>query len=133
MLDNTITLSVDPANDSNPENQIFTRFDEYQNRSVYTGPNHSLSDRETLTFYRTAPKPSGNFKGVAKSSFKISRDVSVEGKDDTTTVAAIELGEVSFSIPIGTTAAEAMELRQRLIAVLDDDDLMAAAMENLEI
>lgn len=133
MLDNTITLSVDTTNDDTPENQAFTRYDEFQNRSVYTGPNHALDSKETMTVYRTPPKPAGNFKGVAKSAVKFSRDVDVEGKDSTTTVAANEIGEISFSIPIGTTAAEAMVLRQRMIAALDDDALMVQIMENLEI
>lgn len=133
MLDNTITLSVDTTNDDTPENHVFTRYDEYQNRSVYNGPDHSLDTKELLTIYRTPPKPSGNFKGVAKSALKFARDVDVEGKDSTTTVAAVELGEISFSIPIGTTAADAMILRQRMIAALDDDALMVKIMENLEI
>jgi hypothetical protein len=133
MLDNTITLSVDPLNDTNPEDQIFGRQDEFQNRSVYTGPDHTLAERELMTFYRTAPKPSGNFKGVAKSAIKFSTDVSVEGKDSTTNVAANEIGEVSFSIPVGTTAAQAMLLRQRLIAILDDDSIMTKCMEGLVI
>jgi len=133
MLDTTITLSVDTTNDDTPENHVFTRYDEYQNRTVYTGPNNALDSRELMTVYRTAPKPAGNFKGVAKSTVKFSRDVEIEGKDSTTNVGAVELGEVSFSIPVGTSAADAMILRQRLIAALDDDTLMVKLMENLEI
>ena len=132
MLDNTITLSVDTTNDDTPENQAFNRYDEYQNRSVYTGPSHALDSRDTMTMYRTQPKPSGNFRGVAKSTIKFSRDVNVAGQDGVD-VAAVEIGEVSFSLPVGTTSADAMVLRQRMIAALDSDTLMVKLSENLEI
>lgn len=133
MLDNTITLQVDPANNSTVVPEAYTRYDEYQNRSVYTGPNHSLSAKDTMTFYRTSPKRSGNFKGVAKSSIKFTRDRIVEGVDDTTTVNALEIGEVNFSLPVGFTSADVIALRQRIIAALDDDTLMGKLNEQLEI
>lgn len=133
MLDNTITLSVDYLNDSNTTDEVYSRQDEFQNRSVYTGPDHTLSERDTMSFYRTYPKQSGNFRGTAKSAIKFSQDVQVDGVDASTSVNAVEIGEISFSLPVGTTAAAAKILRQRMIAALDDDTLMAKLNDKLEI
>lgn len=133
MLDNTITLSVDKLNTGSPTDVIFTRYEEFQNRSMYKSPDHSLISRDTLGFYRTMPKKSGNFNGVAKSSLKFTIDKTVDGVDTTTENVAPQIGEISFSLPIGFSAAEAMELRQRMIAALDDDDLLAALSEDLEV
>lgn len=133
MLANTITLPVDLANTGSTTDLVLTRLEEFQNRSVYKTPTHSLITRDTLSFYRTMPKKSGNFNGVAKSALKFTVDKEVEGVDTTTTIVAPQIGEISFSLPIGFTAAEALVLRQRLIAALDDDTIMAQLMEGLEI
>lgn len=133
MLDNTITLSVDAANDSNPANQVYTRYEEAANRSSYIGSDHTLSVRNTMAVTRNFPTVSGNFRGVAKSSLKFTQDVEVDGVDATTSNISPVIAVVNFSIPVGTTAAEAMEIRQRLIAALDSDTLMARLTESLEI
>lgn len=132
MLDNTITLPVDVLNNNTPVNEAFSRYDEYQNRSVYIGPGHALDARNQMTLYRTLPKQAGTFRGVAKSAIKFSADVVVSGTD-TSDITASEIGEISFSLPVGTTAARAKALRQRMIALLDDDALCAALTERLEI
>jgi hypothetical protein len=89
--------------------------------------------RDLMAFYRSVPKKSGNFNGVAKSAVKFTVDKEVEGVDSSTTVIAPLIGEISFSVPLGTTAAEAMELRQRMIAALDNDTIMVKLMEELEV
>lgn len=132
MLDNTITLSVDPENDGGPVNQVFTRIEEYQNRSVYKGPNHSFVNRDTLSFYRTPPKKSGIFNGTLKTAQKFSTDITVATSDGGTTVLPL-IGQVDFSVPIGATAAQCMALRQRILAALDLDALQTKAMEGQEI
>lgn len=133
MLDNTITLSVDDTNDDTPVNQVYTRYEEAANRSSYIGSDHTLSDRNLMTVTRNFPTVSGNFRGVAKSTLKFTQDVEVEGVDATTDVNSSVIAAVSFSIPVGTTAALAMEIRQRLIAALDDDDFMVRLTETLEV
>lgn len=133
MLDNTITLAVDEANNSTPVNNVYNRYQEFLNRTIYHFSASTLTFRDILGFYRTEPKTNGNFKGVAKTSMKITTDIEVDGVDSATSITAPLIGEVSFSVPVGATAAEAMLLRQRLIAALDDDTLMVAFMENLEI
>lgn len=132
MLDNTITLSVDPENDGGPVNQAFTRIEEFQNRSVYKSPTHSFVSRDTLSFYRTLPKKSGIFNGALKSSQKFSTDVEVPTSDGGTVVLPL-IGEVNFSVPVGTSAAQCMALRQRIVSSLDLDALQIKCMEGLEI
>lgn len=133
MQANTITLAVDVLNDSNTVNHVFSRFDEYQNRTVYTEAGHQLTLRDTLSFYRTFPKASGNFKGTAKTTLKFSKDYAVTGVDGVASLIAPLIVEVSFSVPVGVIAADQLIGRQRAIAILDDDAVMVALMNQLNI
>lgn len=134
MQPNEITLSVDEENDGvGPVNHVFTRFEEYQNRSVYIGANHTMSAKDTLGLYRTFPKPSGNFKGVAKTAFKFSKDVSVTGVDGVASLTAPIIVDVSFSIPVGATHAQILVARQRALALLDLDTLMTPLNEQMMV
>lgn len=132
MLENTVTLPVDAANNGTPVDQVFTRHDEYQNRSVYNGPNHTLVARDQLSFYRTAVKKSGNFLGTAKTSAKFSRDFSVPSADGGTIVVPGIL-EISFSFPVGLSATQMKELRQRGVALLDTEAVISRLTELQEI
>lgn len=133
MLDNTLTLSVDEENDGvGPVNHVYTRFDDTPTKSSYIHANHTLAARNTLGFYRTLPKPSGNFKGVAKTSSKFSQDITVLGADGSSITAPI-ITEFSVSLPVGATAAQAKIARQRHLALLDRDDVMVAAMEQQQV
>lgn len=127
MLDNTITLSVDEENDGTGNvDHVFTRQEEYLNRTLYVGDgNLPGENRNTVGFYRTAPKPSGNFKGTKKTAMKLTRDSSVTAVDGSTIVAP-RIWEISCSLPVGVAAADILLDRQTLIAALDDDDLMDA-------
>lgn len=128
MQPNTLTLSVDAANNSSPANEVYTRYDEAQNRSVYIGEDHLPATRNLLAIYRTFPTRSGNFKGTAKTSVKLTQDYEVPGVDSSTTLTVPAIAEVSFSLPVGVTVAQAKHLRQRLIAALDDDTFMDSLM-----
>lgn len=129
MLNDQITLSVDEENDGvGPVNHVYTRFEETQNRSKYIHTNHTLSAKDTLSFYRTLPKPSGNFRGVAKTAAKFSKDYSVTGADGSTIVAPV-IVEVSISMPVGISAANAMIARQKALSLLDLDAVMVPLME----
>lgn len=129
MLNDQITLSVDEENDGvGPVNHVYTRFEETQNRSKYIHTNHTLSAKDTLSFYRTLPKPSGNFLGVAKTAAKFSKDHSVTGADGSTIVAPV-IVEVSISMPVGISAANAMIARQKALSLLDLDAVMVPLME----
>lgn len=129
MLDNTIILSVDEQNDGvGPVNHVYTRFEENANRSTYIHSAHSLTAKDTLSFYRTAPKPSGNFRGVAKTAQKFSKDITVLGVDGSNITAPI-IVEISWSLPVGATAAQAMIARQKVVSLMDLDATMIPAME----
>lgn len=132
MLDNSLTLSVDVAHDSNLVDITYTRFDELLNRSVYNSENHNDLKRDTLGFYRTLPKKSGNSRGVKKSAFKLTQDQDVPGVDATTTLVAPAIFDVSSSLPVGTSPAVVMEMRQRLVALINSDVFIKRLMEDLE-
>lgn len=121
MQSNTITLDVDPLNNGTVVPENFERYEEYLNRSVYIGEGHTPDARNTLAMYRTFPTKSGNFKGVAKSSIKLTKDHVVPGVDGVANLTAPSILEINFSVPVGTPANEVRKLRQRAIAALDDD------------
>jgi len=133
MQPNQIVLPVDELNNGTPVNETLTRFEEYLNRSVYVSNTHTVASRDTLTFYRTFPKANGNFKGVSKISFKLSRDITVDGVDGISTIAAPVIVEVSFSLPVGITDAQALVCRQRTLALLDLDSVMVPFSSQLMI
>lgn len=130
MQPNEVTFAVDEENDGvGLANHVFTRFEEYQNRSKYIGANHTLTSRDTLDLYRTLPKTSGNFRGVAKTAVKFSKDFLVLGVDGVSQISAPLIVELSVSLPLGVSAADAMIARQRMLAALDRDDIMVPLME----
>lgn len=129
----TLQLAVDELNDGNTSNHDYSRFEEYQNRSVYIGANHSLDSQDKLTLYRTFPKSNGNYKGVAKSSFKFSKDHLVNGVDGLAQLTSPLIVEVSFSVPVGISVADQMIARQRAVALLDNDTVMSALMDQLMV
>lgn len=134
MQPNEITLSVDEENDGvGPVNHVFTRFEEYQNRAVYIGANHAMSAKDTLGLYRTFPKPSGNFRGVAKTAFKFSTDIVVLGVDGVSNITAPIIVDVSFSVPVGATHARILIARQRALSLLDLDSVMTPLNEQLMV
>lgn len=132
MLSNTITLAVDVQNTGTTTNRVYTRYSEFADRSIYKGPSHTLTLRDTLGFYRTPVKVNGTDNGVAKSAAKLTQDIEVPGKDATTTVVKPLIGNIDFSIPVGATAAQTLEFRQRLIAVIDHE-LAKNLVDDLEI
>lgn len=132
MLDNTITIPVDVLNNGTPINRVYTRFQEFLDRSVYKGPQHTLVNRDTLGFYRTPVKSNGSNNGVAKSAAKLTQDISVPGKVASTNVVLPMIGNFDFSIPVGATAAQTLEFRQRMIAVIDHA-ISARLVDELEI
>lgn len=123
MLNNTITLGVDILNSGVTTDIDFIRFDETQNRTTYISENHEPGVRDILNFYRTLPKVIGNFKGVRKTALKFTRDYSVPTVDGGTTQSPAII-EVSFSLPVGLSAADTLECRQRTVALLDLDAVM---------
>lgn len=136
MLTNEFTLSVNEDNDGGTTPEIdhdYSRYDEYQNRSVYIGEGHSLSARDTIGFYRSFPKASGNFLGTAKPAVKITKDFTVAGIDSSTSLTVPAIVDIGFSLPVGLTAAQITALRMKAVALLSDDALMLPLMTQLQI
>jgi hypothetical protein len=134
MLDNTLTLPVDVAHDSTFVDEVYTRFDEItNNRTLYVGADNTPTIRNQLMVTRNDPSRSGNFLGVYKTSLKFTQDIEVPGVDPTTTNVAPILFELNASLPIGFTAAEAMHLRQRIVAAVNHEDFITRLTENREI
>lgn len=130
MQPNEIVLAVDEDNSgSGTTNHTFTRFEENLNRSVYISGDHLLDARDTLALYRTLPKVAGNFRGVAKTSLKFTKDVVVLGVDGVSNITAPIIVEVSMSLPVGATAANALIARQKVVTLVDTDTVMAPLME----
>jgi len=119
-------------NSGSTTNEVFTRHEEQINRSTYRGPDHSVAVPNTLQFYRTLPKRSGVYLGSAMVSIKLTQArtvLSASGLD----IQARDIAVVSFSIPVGVTAAQMKAVRQRLIAALDSDTVMDNLMGYQEI
>jgi hypothetical protein len=132
---NTITLSVDTLNDGTTVvDEVYTRYEDYPTRSIYIGEDHSVNDgRETLTFYRTEPKVSGNYRGSAKVSYKFTKDFAVDGADGVSSIVAPFIAEVKFSIPVGVASADALLVRQRLVSLTDLDSVKTPLFGQLMI
>lgn len=89
----------------------------------HTGPSHTYQVKDVLDLKRTAAKPTATFAGVARSSAKFARTVTL-----TDGSKAEAIGEASFSIPVGTADADIDSLRDDLgdflIAGGDGGDLV---------
>lgn len=133
MLPDSITLAVDELHTSSDTNHVYSRYNEFLNRSVYNYSEHSLVAPDTLTFYRTFPKVNGNFRGVAKCAMKFSQAIVVDGVDGLAQITSPILLEVSWSLPVGTSSAQAMLARQRAVAALDDDTNMELLNDQLSV
>lgn len=130
MLPNTIVLPVDVLDNGTTVDKTYTRDDAFPNRAVYVAADHTLAVRSLLNTYRTQPKPSGNFPGVAKGSMKLTQDYVVLGKDRTTEVVAGGIVEYSSSMPVGCTTAQHVEMLQRMIALLKHDVALLVTEKN---
>lgn len=118
-MSESITLPVDVANNGTIVNQVIELFDAVTGRKEYHFATHDFHARDIVIFNRSLPKPNGNFPGTRKASFKFTKDVTVTGVDPATQVKAPGILEINSSLPVGLTAADALLLRQRAIAILD--------------
>lgn len=120
-LSSTLNVQIDKENDGSAIAVVLTELDRSADRSRYKFPSHSLISRDQVEFMRTFNKKSGNFNGVARSSVKLTRDVTVPGVDVTTSVTAPQIAQISFSNPVGTTPAQDLELAMRLVGIIIDN------------
>lgn len=135
MLANTISIDVNHDNDNGTTpaiTEVFDRYEEYLNRSVYVHSAHTLGAKDILSFYRTQPKPAGTFKGMAKTAVKFTKDLTVADSAGGT-ITAPAIVQVSFSIPVGATDEEKLLLRQRVVALLCEDAIMTELQNKLMV
>lgn len=118
-MSESITLPVDVANNGTVVNQVMDLFEAVTGRKEYHFPAHDFQSRDLATFTRALPKVNGNFAGTRKATFKLTKDATVIGVDPFTQIKAPGILEVSTSFPVGFTAADAVLMRQRAIAILD--------------
>lgn len=126
-----LTINTDPNNDDTIVAKIFSRARVLMNglKTLYHMDNsHSTARPDTLSFETSEPKPNGQFLGVTRPKVVRRRTIDVESIDPGTEISQPLIGKVEFSIPVGATDAELLELRQDLIAVLDDDATMGTLM-----
>jgi len=124
MQADTITLAVDTANTGSTTSTAFSRYAEELNKTTYIGASHvPNSTVDTLVFGRSLPTKNGTFLGTGKSQAKFTRTMSVAASDGTTLKVPLII-DVNFSVPVGTTSAELVKLRQTAIALLDNDTIM---------
>lgn len=91
-------------------------------RGRHVGPNSNFATKDYLDLARTAAKPTATFAGVARSSAKFVRTVTLA---DGTKADAI--AEASFSVPVGMAEADVDSLRDDLGDLLiaqNGDDLV---------
>lgn len=115
----SLTLPVDVANNGTIVNQVVDLFEAVTGRKEYHFQTHDFQSRDQLVFTRALPKVNGNFAGTRKAAFKLTKDTTVVGMDPSTQVKAPGILEISSSLPVGLSAADALLLRQRAIAILD--------------
>lgn len=116
MQDATITLPVDKTDTDTPVNLVFSRQEEYLHRSLYISADHQPDMRETLGIYRSPIKPTSAYKGVMRTSCKYTKDVSVLNPVGETITSPM-IAEVSYSVPVGTSEADRLELAQTIGAL----------------
>jgi len=75
----------------------------------HTGPANTYEIKDYVDLKRTAPKPNGTFRGVARASAKFVKTVTL---DDSTKADAIV--EATFSIPVGMSKANIDSIRDDL-------------------
>lgn len=79
-----------------------------QNQNQYTGPNHTISARDTLSLRRSKSAASVNGPGVAKAFCKFVRTVTVDGKKYDL------IAEGYVTAPVGVAQADVDSIRDDL-------------------
>lgn len=88
----------------------------------HIGPSNNFSVKDYLDLKRTAAKPTADFDGVARSSAKFTRTVTLASGESATAIA-----EASLSIPVGMAEADVDALRDDLgdfLVSSNGDDLV---------
>jgi hypothetical protein len=127
----SLTIQSDVANNDTLVAKVFNRARVLMNglKTLFHESNsHTTARPSTLSFETSEPRPNGQFMGVTRPKIVRRRTIDVESLDPAVEVTQPLIGKIEFSVPVGATDAEMLEMRQDLIAVLDDDTLMGTLM-----
>lgn len=127
-----ISVDADGTGGGVATDETFSNFDRFANRSVYHSAGHTPILRDTLTLYRTLPKPTSIFYGVQKSAAKFSMDVEVATPTGETTRSPI-IYELSASVPVGALAADILHMEERIKGLVYLRDCMIRLFTNGEV
>lgn len=134
-LDSPFTLSVNTDNDDGTTaavDKTFTHYSTNGDKSTYISDSHEVDARDVLNFFRTPPKSNGYTRGVARSSFKLTKDVSVPGVDQSINIVQPSIVEVKFNFPLGMTDAQRTEHRM-VAATLILNNVIMKNLHDLQI
>lgn len=135
MQPNTIAYTYDHDNDGGSTAVVsvtLTRHAEELNKSTYRTGSHVTETPDTLNFYRTAAKRSGDFLGAQKVSVKRTKTFLVESAAGLE-IKAPAVSELSFSLPVGVTNAEKLALLMEWIGYLSSSEGKAAMISLLNV
>lgn len=111
---------------------VMSRYAEYDNRTQYISPLHTVAAKDMMTLYRTEPKAVANYFGTAKAAVKFTKDFTValptggDGK-------APLIVELNFSIPVGISKEDAMAMAARVTHILAAGTTIEDLISKLEI
>lgn len=116
MLTSPLVVPVDVLNNGTIVNESYERRTPAE--SNFVGPAHNMVSGivDELMVTTKLPKPSGTFRGNVRGYIKFHKTVVLD--DDTTSKVIVE---TTITCPVGTPAADAKHLRQKMIGFLDSD------------
>lgn len=124
MQPNTIAYTYDHDNDGGTTAAVavtVTRHGEEVNKTTYVTPTHNLTvQKDTVEFYRTLAKRSGDFLGAEKTAVKRTKTQvvpSAAGLD----ISAPFIANLEFSVPVGMSEAN------RVAAVMEHIGFVSSA------
>jgi hypothetical protein len=124
MQPNTIAYTYDHDNDGGSTAAVavtLTRHAEELHKSTYRTADHSPTNPDTMSFFRTLPKRSGDFLGVERVAVKRTRTETVESAAGLETKAASNI-EVAINLPVGLTVAEKTARLMELLGFLSSTE-----------
>lgn len=126
MQPDQIVLEVDHDADGGTTPAVtktFTRRTLGTNRDQYIADDHTPDSVHELVLYRTDPKKVGTFLGALRSAAKITKAVPVTNSNGDTVTGNVIM-ELSFSVPVSADEADVLEIRQTVLALLSEKDIM---------
>lgn len=125
MQPNTIAYTYDHDNDGGTTAAVavsLTRFAEELHKSSYITASHNDTvQQDSLNFYRTLPKRSGQFLGTEKTSIKRTKTALVDDAGGLTAKAP-KIVETSFNFPVGVSVADKLAFYMEHVGFLSSSE-----------